>query len=261
MKNKNDYPNIVICSYNIYWKLMDLSNTTLNYIKPELLAKYKQNTLTNITNTINYYNPHIYCFQEAASYPELIKLFDKNIYDYYVNKSGKEYMLTIYNKNKFTLLYSISGEFESGRPFCICIFNNETYNYNFMLINIHAGHDIDTNTSIFKHIQDCINKIDKCFLNIKRIIIAGDFNRNVENEINNNSYNYYLLINDDKFIFYNFYNNKNTCCNIYGNKLDKNYDYIIESLERPILTHNLSDEKWYTYPSSDHTMIMTIIKN
>jgi hypothetical protein len=259
------YNNLSICSYNILWEIMNYDNTKrfINTDK-KLLKIYKNNILFNIQKLIDYYNPTIYCFQEAASYNDILKLFDKN-YLYKINKSDKEFMLTIWQKTKLELISSFEGEFEKGRPFNILIFLNKIDNYKFILINIHASHDIDTNKSIIKPIQDVIDTIDNLLLkDIHRIIISGDFNRDINEDINNKIKinNYYLLINKQKITFKYNKNNNKTCCNIYGNNNDinKNYDNIIDSYKKLKLIHPLNKESWYKYPSSDHVMILGIIQ-
>lgn len=258
-ENNKKFNNLSISSYNILWEIMNYDNTKrfINTDK-KLLKIYKNNILFNIQKLIDYYNPTIYCFQEAASYNDILKLFDKN-YLFKINKSDKEFMLTIWQNTKINLIASFKGEFEKGRPFIILIFFNKIENYKFILINIHAGHDIDTNKSIIKPIQDVIDTIDTILLkDIKRVIITGDFNRDINNKIKIN--NYYLLINKQKITFKYNKNNNNTCCDIYGNNFNKNYDNIIDSYKRLKLIHPLNKESWYKYPSSDHVMIMGIIQ-
>ena len=253
------FNNLSISSYNILWEIMNYDNTKrfINTDK-KLLKIYKNNILFNIQKLIDYYNPTIYCFQEAASYNDILKLFDEN-YIYKINKSDKEFMLTVWKNEKIDLIASFKGEFEKGRPFIILIFFNKIENYKFILINIHAGHDIDTNKSIIKPIQDVIDTIDTILLkDIKRVIITGDFNRDINNKIKIN--NYYLLINKQKITFKYNKNNNNTCCDIYGNNFNKNYDNIIDSYKKLKLIHQFNKESWYKYPSSDHVMIIGIIQ-
>jgi hypothetical protein len=243
---------------------MDYNNTIkFNNIDKKLLITYKNNTLHNIQKVIDYYNPTIYCFQETSNYQDILKLFNHK-YSYKRNISDKENMLTIWRNNKLDLIHNFEGEFEKGRPFNIIIFFNKIDNYKFILINIHAGHNSDTIISIINPIQNVINTIDnKLLIDIKRIIITGDFNRDINNEIkinkkNNNSY--YLIINNKKITFKYNKNNNNTCCNIYGNNINKNYDNIIDSHKKLKLIHLFNKESWYKYPSSDHVMVMGIIK-
>ncbi len=258
------YNNLSISSYNLLWDLMDYKNTK-RFINTDqkLLKIYKNNTLYNIQKVIDYYNPTIYCFQEATNYKDILSLFNDK-YIYYVNNSDKDVMMTVWQNNKLDLIDNFEGEFEKGRPFNIFIFFNKIDNYKFIFINIHAGHNDNTYNSIIKPIQKAIDNIDnKLLVDIKRVIITGDFNRNINNEIKNDkeNNNFYLLVNKQKISF-KYNNNKNkTCCNIYGNEngIDKNYDNIIDSYKKLKLIHPFNKESWYKFPSSDHVMIMGII--
>ena len=101
---------------------------------------------------------------------------------------------------------------------------------------------------------------------ITRIIMGGDFNRNINQQIKLNQE--LILINDpdsssSKQIFNFQYTNKklaNTCCSILGRDLKNNFDFVIDSFDSCILRHVLNKESWYLQPASDHIMIMTIIK-
>jgi len=263
--DKNDYTKLSVCSYNLLWELMDYENpksVRFKNIKKSLLYNYKQNIIHNIKKVIDYLNPFIYCFQETSNYHEILKLFNNN-YKYHLNFSDLEYMITVWQCNKLDLLFSFDGSFEKGRPFCILIFYNKIHNYKFMFINIHAGHNIDTYNTIIKPIQDLINSIDiKLLEDIDRIIITGDFNRNINHEINKKNTNIFLSINNIKYNFhYNDDYNNNTCCDIYGNNITKNCDNTIDSLSKPILKYNLNKENWYKYPSSDHAMIISVVSD
>jgi len=262
--NKNTFNNLSICSYNLLWQIMDYQNSNrFHNINKKLLSDYKNNILFNIQKVIDYYNPTIYCFQEASNYKHVLTLFNHN-YSFKINKSDKEYMITIWQHNKLNLINSFKGEFEKGRPFNILIFFNKMDNYKFILINIHTGHEKDTQNSVINPIQKVLDKIrlddTNLLIDIHRVIITGDFNRDINDEIRNN--NYYVLINKKKYYF-NYLknkNNSNTCCDIYGKKFNKNCDTIIDTFYKPILVHPLNIEEWYKFPSSDHVMILAIVK-
>ena len=57
-------------------------------------------------------------------FQKIISKLDLDIYDYIVNTSGREYMVTCFNKKIFNLIKSYYFEFESGRPFDILILDN-----------------------------------------------------------------------------------------------------------------------------------------
>ncbi len=263
-----DYPNIAICSYNLNWEIMDINEGKLTeeYTVKEL-QQYKSNILSNIQNVYDYYNPQIYCFQEAANYTDVTKIFNPDIFKHHVNISGPELMLTLWDSTRFELLEVKSSGFESGRPFCIFVLKDILVGNTFILINIHAGHRSDTYKSIFRPIQKILDK-SKIFqnYNISRIILSGDFNRNINKQIKLNP-ELILLNNSDNItlqqIFEFKFNNKelsNTCCSISGKNLKNNFDFVIDSYDSCILRHELNKESWYSQPSSDHIMIMVIIK-
>ena len=100
--------------------------------------------------------------------------------------------------------------------------------------------------------------------------MGGDFNRNINLEVNNDSGSgsgskagAKLILELNHSIFNFKFTDKissNTCCSISGNNLKNNFDFIIDSFDSIILRHELNKESWYKQPSSDHIMIMTIIK-
>jgi hypothetical protein len=263
--------NISICSYNIFWKIMKNDSSLLGKkIDKTTLSKLKEALLKNIFLIKNFYSPHFYCFQEAASCNDITIMFENSIYDYHINYSDPEYMLTIWKKNFFNKKIIFDGEFEKGRPFSILVLEDLRFNTHFILINIHAGHNKNTSKSIFEPIQKNFNinnnQISK--FDIKRIIICGDFNRDIgsqilenENENDNNTNNFDLMVNSVQYNFKPFISNNKTCCNLNGYGYDKNYDQLIDSFDKPILIHPLSKENWYQSKSSDHIAILSIVKN
>lgn len=269
--------NISICSYNLFWEVMDnnfskKSNKLVKKIGKDNLNELKSNIIQNIFFIKNIYNPYFYCFQEAASYTDITNLFELSLYEHYVGKSGPEYILTVWKSNIFEKKIVFDGEFELGRPFTIFIFKDLRFNLYFILINIHVGHNKDTITSIFEPIQKILssnfinnnnNQINN--LDIKRIIICGDFNRDISTQLINDSdilkSKYKLKINSKVYYFKSFVSNNKTCCNLEGYAYNKNYDQVIDTFNNPIIIHTLNKEKWYKSKSSDHVAILAIVKN
>lgn len=241
------------------------SSPLIKSIGKKNLNKLKLNILNNIYLIKNYYNPFFYCFQESSNYKDIIDLFEfkKSEYKYHIGFSCPEYILTIWNSLLFNDEIIYDGEFEKGRPFTLIIFKDLRFKINFILINIHASHNINTIKSIFHPIQNIINKninkINK--FNIKRIIIVGDFNRNISDEIRQNPKIFFLFINSIKFNFFSKITSNKTCCNLSGYGYNKNYDQIIDSYCEPILIHQMNKESKYISKSSDHLMILSIVKN
>ena len=252
--------DIFICSYNLNWRIMESQKNHKFY-------EFKMNILKNIKATQNIYEPIIYCFQEASNYQDIIKLFDSKNYDTDVGKSGYEQILTIWNKNILKKKLIINSEFCDGRPFTIIVFNDKRYKNNFMLINVHASHDHNTFKTIFQPIQNII-KANKIVYNkliefdIKRIVICGDFNRNINDDLKDDIKKIlHLKIGRKKFYFNYKSNDNKTCCSLSGYGYAKNYDHVIDSYNEPIFTLPLNKKNWYETKSSDHIMILSVVKN
>lgn len=263
MYKEKDF-NISICSYNLFWKIMKNDSSPLaKNLGSDKLNKLKSNIIRNIILIKNYYNPFFYCFQEAENSENIINLFDNQEYNYHLGYSEPEYILTIWQKKIFEKIIGFDGEFEPGRPFTIFIFKDLRFGINFILINIHSGHDPDTANSIYKPVQDLIdsNKIKINKYVIERIIITGDFNRDIGSQIVIEPSKYKLNVNDKIFYFKSNLNTNKTCCSLKGYGYNKNYDQSIDSFKKPILIHQLSKESWYTSESSDHLAIISILKN
>jgi hypothetical protein len=251
----NDY-YLAIISYNVYWKTMDINNSE-NHLRNKLdLINYKKNILENIKYSYYHFNPDIYCFQEAHDYSSIINIFDKKKYNYHINISEKDVLLTIWNNQILKLIKVFDDEFEKGRPFSIFLFFNTKTNKYIIFINIHASHQEDTLKTIFKPIQENIDKNFKKY-SIKRIIIGGDFNRDINSYLKNNKY--FLIINKKKYFFKENYNNNKTCCDIFNKKYEFNSDQVIDTKSSNIITFQLDKFIWYKKKSSDHIMILAII--
>lgn len=252
---------LTIMSYNVSWEAMT-SNTagqfklcTANGLGEGIC---KSNILSNISANIKKYNPDLATFQEAAEYQDILELFDNKIYESHINKSNKELMLSIWNKKKFTLVKTYDSDFEEGRPFTIIILTNNKSNKNIALINLHAGHIINTQKTIFDKINNLINsKIShKNKKSITRIIMSGDFNRDVYEDQTSN----YTIKFIDEFELKRFANNKKTCCSVLGYGHSNNYDHILDSksvVSKKILGNSVKN---YKIPSSDHILIIGKLK-
>jgi hypothetical protein len=254
---QNGGGNFNIMSYNVCWEAMTLGLKLCTTDDPKK-SICKSNILSNISNNIKKYIPDFATFQEASEHNNIIELFDSKLYNNHVNISGKEIMLTLWNKKKFTLINSYDSEFNVGRPYTILIFKNNKNNKNIALINIHANHETNTEQVIF----DKINKFIKSNIeldvknSITRVIMSGDFNRNVYED---NTSNYIVKFSlefklcrfpNDDVTYYSFYK--------YGDKYI--YDHIIDS-KGPILKKILGNSSQnYKVPSSDHILIIGKLK-
>ena len=220
----------IITSYNLKW---NSNNIEVN------------NILLNIKKIINTYDIDFFLFQEAAIYKKLILTIDKKKYKYHLHKSGEEYMITFYKIN-YEIINVYDSEFEPGRPFSLFLFKNNFSKNIFYLINLHAGHYINTELSIINPIEKITKKLKN---NTKIFILGGDFNRNIITDIfiNTKNINYKLK---------NIINNEKTCCNTDIYKLKYNLDHVISTI-RPIKKLIVTKH----YPASDHMMIVVELKD
>jgi endonuclease/exonuclease/phosphatase family metal-dependent hydrolase len=220
----------LILTYNIKW---DANKTQV------------KNILLNIQKILNTYDIDFLLFQEASIYEKLIYLIDNKKYDYHLNRSGPEYMITFYKKS-YKKINAYDSEFSSGRPFCIFIFKNIISKEKFYLTNIHAGHHPNTDLSIIKPIIEITKNLDN---NTNTFIIGGDFNRNIINNI-------YIETKNNNFKIKNIHSNLKTCCGIDKNKFKQIYDHIISS-SKIIKKITFNDYS----PSSDHIMVIVELED
>ena len=215
----------IIISYNLKW---NSNNTEI------------KNILLNISEIMNTYDIDFLLFQEATIYKKLILTIDKKKYNYHLHKSGEEYMITFYKVN-YEIINVYDNEFDTGRPFSIFLFKNTFSKNKFYLINLHAGHNKNTELSIIKPIEKITKHLEN---NTKIFILGGDFNRNIITDIHikTKNFNYKLK---------NIINNEKTCCSTDIYKLKYNLDHIVSST-RPI--KKIVFKKYY--PASDHMMII-----
>ena len=103
-----------ILSYNVSWEAMT-ATTSGNLKLCTSDGVCKSNILDNVLYNIKKYKPDFALFQEAAEHQDIIELFDKNIYDFFVNTSDKETMLSLWNKKKFTQVKAFESEFEKHK--------------------------------------------------------------------------------------------------------------------------------------------------
>jgi hypothetical protein len=132
-------------------------------------------------------------------------------YDYIHHKSGKEDMITLYNKYKYTVSITKGGDFELGRPFQVTIFKSVISPYDkLVVVNLHAPH------------QELyfLKKLNLFNLNYP-IIIGGDFNNPITEDIKINGINFKNEGSKVKQI--------NTCCDHTLNAKDvtKCYDHFL----------------------------------
>lgn len=220
----------IILSYNVKW------NSNKNEIN---------NIFKNIKNVVNTYDIDFLLFQEAFFHKKIIKLIDKTIYNFYLHKSDKDILLTIYKK-KYKIENVYNHEFEKGRPFSIFYLLNKDINEYLFLINLHAGHHPNINYHIFNPINKIMKKLEN---KAKMFIMGGDFNKNIIEKYN-------ITTKNKIFKLYNLKSNKKTCCDTNNERLTYISDHVICS-KKPIkkITYNKN------FPASDHLMILVKLKD
>ncbi len=219
-----------ILTYNLSWRSMTGDPTSKICNSNDINnPNYYGICQDNVLSVVSKFPYSIIAFQEASHFIELVKKSEKlKTMNYLYHYSDMNDMVTFYDPSIELLYYSV-GEFEKGRPYQILYFKK------FCFINVHAGH---YSKKGLKH------KIDTLFknTNIKatRVIIAGDFNSDLDEK--------------EKFGSYTFYNAKNkinTCC--YPNHIFK-FDHVIDTKSAPTIS-TIMDEA-VTERASDHLPII-----
>jgi hypothetical protein len=172
------------CKINVLDKISSIPNLDFVLLQEPVLSEFQNNILWN----------------------NLLET-----YDFIHHKSGKEDMITLYNKFKYTVSVTKGGEFEYGRPFQMTIFNSIIKkSEKLVVVNLHAPH------------QDLwfLKKLNLFNLNYP-IIIGGDFNNPITKDIEINGINFKNEGSKIKQI--------NTCCDISLNAVDvtKCFDHIL----------------------------------
>ncbi len=119
----------------------------------------------------------ILALQEALNYQTIIKKSDTlKKMKYFKSRSGKEILITFYNKNKYKLLKGYSSEFVKGRPFHVILLENKR-GKQIVVVNLHTGHkELSKKLFIEKTLNNFLREtID---LTKKKLIVLGDFNNN-----------------------------------------------------------------------------------
>jgi hypothetical protein len=183
------------------------------------------------------------CIQEAANVEAIADVLTTSMQGI-ITTSGKENIATYYDSSKYKPIYSIVGEFESGRPFQINIYsiNDNTY---VTVINLHAGHGynvarietaIDTKIATSTWTDTIRNS---------RIIVMGDFNLDVTSmKVLGVLVSYSPNALSQR---------KQTCCNTagYNSHHTQYYDNILDSMQTESVAVGNPEE-----PASDHLPVI-----
>ena len=177
-----------VLTFNICWEAMTRNKTELkrngghakDLGEKCILNKSGDSTicLDNVVKLIDSNkNYDIVALQEALNYRTLIKKSKElKKMDYYKSRSGKELLITFYEKNKYKLVQGVSSEFVKGRPFHVIeLIDNKGKRY--FIVNLHTGHGLlCKKTYVEGKINKCISK--KLKVRNGKLIVLGDFNNN-----------------------------------------------------------------------------------
>jgi hypothetical protein len=208
---------INIMSFNVCEQAINLTNR--DNIYGESLCKTKKGNIcrNNIIKFINNSDFDFLGIQEGDS-----KLFKKLKYEFITGEQGKSIACIVYNHQKFKIIYQIDGKtILKPRKWVAGLFNLIGTSINILVISLHMPH--------FKYFSLIKKELEEILKQCKiweeynpKIIIVGDFNF----EINNN-------ITIKKKTFYNSFNN---------NFLNTGYDKSLKGLDK------------YLTKSSDHIL-------
>uniref|UniRef100_A0A6C0CAT3 Endonuclease/exonuclease/phosphatase domain-containing protein n=1 Tax=viral metagenome TaxID=1070528 RepID=A0A6C0CAT3_9ZZZZ len=169
-----------VLTYNISWESMTGRRTDwpfCNNNNDPSNSRHYMHCVENIATMIDNNGPYDFIgLQESANYKLLIKQSATlQTMKFKAHKSGPEDMVSFWDPIKHTLVDSVSGQFQSGRPWSALFFED-----NICFLNVHAGHYnfIDLTRHLLKVVMLLEKHVEKS-KKVKpdfRIIMAGDFN-------------------------------------------------------------------------------------
>ena len=248
---------INVLTYNIAWEAMVPKSDDFGNLGTECRKTVKE-CRNNVSKVIKDKND--YDFIAIQEIPLTIDKKKRNDTEQYWNtqfglnkqnhhivyyQDGQEGMLTIVNQNKYNIIKGrqCSGNInESGRPFLIVVVESKFNKEIIAFINIHAGHNLKSSNDIKTYIEGGCTALD--ITNINRIIMAGDFNADIDtvNLFGKTLYNVKKKPRDK------------TCCgNIssgINNMTDRESDHILDSNKHNNPIKIISNRN--KFPSSDH---------
>jgi exonuclease III len=278
--------NINIISYNVCWealegmksKFLDMTycgkspnNTCVNNIA-KIIAFDGLKLINNIYDFI--------CLQEIKNIPSQLIELEKDInninpnfllnYKYVITQINIAGIITMYNKNKYTLIKSLDCNFDStaDRPFHILLFKEGIIYINLHAPNIREIIELNKLETREQKIKEKFKLLKKSIenklllLNVElknyKIIISGDFNDDIDNDFLNFTK---FTLNKEKSI--------STCCipnPMPIQNYSRNYDHILVSYNNfNFFTFNKFQQSKYIKDNksfmSDHLPVFAIIKS
>ena len=247
---------IRIFSWNICWEKMQGKKALGKSCKDNCyneFGKYLNNTILD--------NYDILCFQEASDndpnvnynkHIENFKFISNNTYEKQKHKSGKDTMITLFKKNKFTFKNRFYGDLNNGfkeksggRPFLITILENNYNSEIILLCNVHFPHSQKNSEDILKKTFQIIYEQ----INYNRIIVVGDHNHSYYSD----EFTQKISFDKDNF---KFYNNRTERPNTLYNK---QIDLVSDTKSKPKY-YKLNVPTFNGIPVSDHSPISVTLK-
>jgi len=252
---------LTIFSWNVKWNQRDEESIDIIHktVKRNIADIYAFQELNNI-KTGNHWSQ-----LGAVKYA-----LDDSLYTKFSTKSGEEEMY-VFIKNKLNPKMIGRGHFEIGRPFLMILLTFE--GKEILFINVHLSHPEEIEKTELKQKNRTINEKETKILNlafdlvkpikIDRLILAGDFNSNVD----------YVQISG--LIAYNTvsktYRDKNyTCCNEFSLGVGTSdaygmVDHILDSefdtkkTKTRVLTKKEDIVNPYNNIGSDHSPLLSVL--
>jgi endonuclease/exonuclease/phosphatase family metal-dependent hydrolase len=182
-----------VLTYNICWQAMSNTAAGSTPLLGEMCIKNADGTTLCMRNLIDFIEAHdhikfdIIGLQESNKYKTIIKHSNtlKKL-NYVVHRSGPEDIITFYN-HSFKLEALYVGEFNSGRPFQILVFDQV------VVVNLHFNHSqsVDLLENVLSNGFNKLHKADSdiklkleeqviiyesMISNTRPLVLLGDFN-------------------------------------------------------------------------------------
>ncbi len=262
--------NIKILSYNVCYEAM-----MGKHKKCKTQINNNNICLNNLATFIKTNNPFDFVgLQEATNYENIVKVADLTNMGSVI-KETPEHMITLYNKDKYTLeFFMIGGMSDStviikpgARPFTmlfftqqVCVFNmhgshnNPKFGYSFFNFNEY----LKTQLKDHEHKKEIVEKLKKY-----DIILMGDLNNKIEGNVNYSpSDNSYLFLKDQELVpngrrLYGV-TKENTCCDNNLKPIHNNVTFIADHILSTF--KNIKNQVPNPIsPASDHLPIIATI--
>ena len=188
----------------------------------ERFPKLGQRTIDSVANIINSLNADIYCLQEISSLPMFLELVEMLDGYNYIASDATDYLnlVVLYKENQFIVRSQLSlftdsvYEFAYRPPLRLEMTYLGQNSFDFTLINMHlkcCNNGYDRRKASVDILHDYLNSSVQS--GIVNHIVVGDWNDDISDSYNQNSFNIFLEDNDN--YRYVTYDNAHSNTNIY----------------------------------------------